>query len=123
MTTSKRIAGLLGPALVAVTVSESELINPHLYDRQIPPVVYLSGVLLFVAGLSIVRVHNLWAARWSVLVTLMGWLAILVGLFRMFAPALYQRGAQNAIVVLALEFILLVIGIFLTFKAYGRDDT
>jgi len=33
----------------------------HLYDAQIPPVVYLSGVLMFVAGLAIVRVHNRWA--------------------------------------------------------------
>lgn len=58
MTNSKRIAGLLGPTLIAVTISESEFINPHLYEHQIAPVVYLSGTLLFVAGLSIVRVHN-----------------------------------------------------------------
>jgi hypothetical protein len=121
VTTSKRIAGLIGPTLIVVTVSESALINPHLYDRQIAPVVYLSGALLFVAGLSIVRVHNLWTASWSVLVTLIGWLAILIGLVRMFAPGVYQRGARNTGVLLALEFVLLAVGIFLTFKAYGQD--
>ena len=59
MANSKQIAGLLGPTLVAMLVSEFPLVQPHLYDSQIPPVVYLSGVLMFVAGLAVVRVHNL----------------------------------------------------------------
>lgn len=123
MTNSKSLAGLLGPALIAVIMSESEFVNPHLYEHQIAPVVYLSGTLLFVAGLSIVRVHNRWAGGWPVLVTLMGWLAVIVGLFRMFTPGLYIHGTQNApAALLALEIVLLAIGIFLTFKAYGRED-
>ncbi len=122
MTDSKRIAGLLGPTIVALIMSENEFVNPHLYDRQIPPVVYLSGALIFVAGLSIVRVHNRWTGGWPVLVTVAGWFAILLGLFRMFAPGLYQQGAQNTAVLLALEIALLAVGIFLTFKAYGRED-
>jgi len=61
MPNSKRIAGLVGPAIVAMIVSEYPLVQPHLYDAQIPPVVYLSGVLMFVAGLAIVRAHNHWA--------------------------------------------------------------
>ena len=48
--------------------------------------IYLNGTLLFVAGLSIVRAHNQWKADWPVLVTLMGWFAIVGGLFRMFDP-------------------------------------
>jgi len=34
-----------------MTASEFPLVQPHLYDAQIPPVVYLSGTLMFVAGL------------------------------------------------------------------------
>ena len=52
MPDSKRIAGLVGPTIVAMIVSEYPLVQPHLYDAQIPPVVYLSGVLMFVAGLA-----------------------------------------------------------------------
>jgi hypothetical protein len=51
MAESKRIAGLVGPTIVAMTASEFPLVQPHLYDAQIPPVVYLSGVLMFVAEL------------------------------------------------------------------------
>jgi hypothetical protein len=43
MTTSRHIAGLAGPTIVAMIVSEFPLVQPHLYDAQIRPVVYLSG--------------------------------------------------------------------------------
>ena len=61
MSTSKRIAGLVGPTIVAMLISEFPLVQPHLYDAQIPPVVYLSGVLMFVAGLAIVSAQPLGA--------------------------------------------------------------
>ena len=120
---SKRIAGLLGPTMVAMLVSEFPLVQPHLYDSQIPPVVYLSGVLMFVGGLAIVRAHNHWARDWTVLVTLSGWFFLVLGLFRMFAAGLYQRGSADTspTVFMALEGILLVGGLIMTFKAYSRD--
>jgi hypothetical protein len=67
---SKSIAGLLGPSLTVMIASEFPVVQPHLYDAQIPPVVYLSGTLMFVAGLAIVRAHNHWRRDWTVLVTL-----------------------------------------------------
>jgi len=123
MANSKRIAGLLGPAIVVMVASEFPLVQPHLYDAQIPPVVYLSGVLLFVAGLAIVRAHNVWRRDWTVLVTLSGWFFLLLGLFRMFAARLYQRGSASAssIFFMILEVILFVLGLIMTFKAYSRS--
>lgn len=53
MTDAKVIAGLVGPALVALGLTENPYVNPHLYDAQIPPVVYLSGTLLFIASVSL----------------------------------------------------------------------
>ena len=123
MAHSKRIAGIVGPTLVAMIVSEFPLVQPHLYDAQIPPVVYLSGVLMFVAGLAIVRAHNHWALDWTVLITLSGWFSLILGLFRMFAAELYQRGAANtsATMFLVLEGALLPCGLIMTFKAYSPD--
>lgn len=118
---SKRIAGIIGPTLLAVILSENPFVNPHLYDEQIPPVVYLSGTLLFLGGLAIVRAHNRWSLRWPVLVTLTGWLSMALGLVRMFAPGSNAASAREAgPAVLAVEAGLLAIGIFLTFKAYTR---
>jgi len=123
MPNSKRIGGLLGPTIVAMIVSEFPLVQPHLYDAQIPPVVYLSGVLMFVAGLAIVRAHNHWAKDWTVLITLTGWFFLVLGLFRMFAAGLYQRGSANtgASVFMILEAFLLLIGLIITFKSYSRS--
>ena len=122
MASSKQLAGLVGPTIVAMIVSEFPLVQPHLYDTQIPPVVYLSGVLMFVAGLAIVRVHNRWALDWTVLVTLAGWFSVTLGLFRMFAAGAYQHGAASTptSVFTILEGILLLCGIVLTFKGYTR---
>jgi len=121
MTNSKNIAGLLGPALIAISLSE--LLNFHILAANASPsIIYLDGALLLVAGLSIIRAHNRWTAGWPVVVTLVGWLALLGGLVRMFAPAFAQREVQNATGAYALLIALLAAGIFLTFKAYGRDD-
>jgi hypothetical protein len=124
MPNSKRIGGLVGPTIVAMLLAEFPFVQPHLYDAQIPPVVYLSGVLMFVGGLAIVRAHNHWARDWTVLVTLSGWFFLLLGLFRMFAAGLYQRGAANTSmrVFMVLEVILLVLGLIMTVKAYSRAE-
>jgi len=111
--------------MVAMLVSELPLVQPHLYDAQIPPVVYLSGVLMFVAGLAIVRAHNHWARDWTVLVTLTGWFSLVLGLFRMFAASLYQRGSArtSTTVFMVLEGGLIVCGLIMTFKAYKHGSS
>jgi hypothetical protein len=119
MADSRRLAGLVGPVMVALIASENEFVNPHLYDQQIPPVVYLSGTLLLIAGLSIIRAHNRWTGGWPVLVTLTGWFATLLGLFRMFFPDQYVQGSRtHSGALLAGEGVLLAIGLLLTFKGY-----
>jgi len=123
MSDSKRIAGLVGPTIVAMVLSEFPLVQPHLYDAQIPPVVYLSGTLMFVGGLAVVRAHNRWARDWTVLVTLSGWFFLLLGLFRMFAAGAYQRNtaSTSANTFMVLEAVLGILGLYMTFKAYSRD--
>ena len=118
---SRRIAGLLGPTMIVMIVSEFPLVQPRLYNAQIPPVVYLSGVLMFVAGLTIVR----WRANWTVLVTLAGWFALALGVVRMFAASAYQHSAATVGTpfFMAVESVLLVFGFVMTFKAYVRRDT
>ena len=123
MDNSRRIAALVGPTIVAMVASEFPLVQPHLYDAQIPPVVYLSGVLMFVGGLAIVRAHNHWAPDWTVLVTLSGWFFLVLGLLRMFGAGAYQRASAgtSAMVFMVLEGALLILGLVMTFHAYRRD--
>jgi uncharacterized membrane protein HdeD (DUF308 family) len=113
------MAGLIGPTLVALGASEAK--NYRIWETDSAPLVYLNGLLLFVAGLSIVRVHNRWSS-WPVVVTLVGWVAILLGLFRMFAPEA-QRAARSAPATITTASLVGAVGLFLTFKAgYSEKD-
>jgi 1,4-dihydroxy-2-naphthoate octaprenyltransferase len=123
MSNSKIIAGIVGPTIVAMVVSEVPLVQPHLFDTQIPPVIYLSGTVMFVGGLAVVRVHNRWTRDWTVLVSLSGWCFILLGLFRMFAADAYQRGSESISVAtfMVLIAILAMLGLVMTIQGYRRD--
>ena len=123
MTNSKHIGGLLGPTLMVMVASELPLIQPHLYDEQIPPVVYLSGVLMFVVGLAIVQSPNRWQRDWNLLITLCGWLLLALGLFRMFAASIYRltSGNTSSLFFMIVECILFAIGSLITWKAYTSD--
>jgi hypothetical protein len=85
--------------------------------------VYMSGVLVFVAGLAIVREHNLWVRNWTILVTMTGWFFLLLGLIRMFAASLYLQSSTNtsATVFVVLEGLLLVLGFVMTFNAFAPN--
>ena len=123
MANSRQIAGLLGPTLSVLLVSEFPLVQPHLYDAQTPPVVYLSGALFFVAGLAIVRAHNLWVRGWPVLVTATGWFFLVLGLLRMFAAGQYRQVSAEAssATFIVLESLLLVVALVITYFGYRRE--
>ena len=118
MEKSKSIAGIVGPTLIIMVLSELKVWNATLYDTQIVPLVYLSGVLFFVAGLSIVRKHNIWAWGWQTFITIIGWLGLVLGIVRMFLPQMYVAKFKNDIFAFVVELILILIGFILTVKAY-----
>lgn len=125
MANSKQVGGLVGPTLVAMLLAEFPLVQPNLYNAQIPPVIYLSGVLMFVAGLAVVRAHNVWARNWTVLITLSGWFCLALGLVRMFAASQYRQATQNtsSLAFMLVEGFLLVVALVITFKAYSSKTT
>jgi hypothetical protein len=120
MTDSRRIAGLLGPTLIAIAVSEWYNLDLMLKGPIPVLLVYLSGTLALVAGIAIVRAHNRWKKGWPLMVTLMGWIAILGGLFRMFDPAYAQQHELNTTAIRAVLVVVLAVGVFLSFKGYSR---
>jgi hypothetical protein len=120
---SKSIAGIVGPTLIVMVLSELKIWNPTLYETQIAPLVYLSGVLLFIAGISIVRSHNIWILGWQTSLTIIGWLAILLGLLRMFFPHVYKTQFKNNNFALMIEVLLILLGIYLTYQAYWSRRT
>lgn len=119
MSDSNQLAGLIGPIMVALGITEA--MNLDVFANQIAPVVYLNGAILFVAGLAVVRAHNLWTWRWPVIITLTGWGAMIGGLWRMAMPEAPQM-VENVFTYAVLATIG-AFGAILSVKAYGSKVT
>jgi hypothetical protein len=89
-----------------------------------PALMFVSGVITFVVGLAIVRVHNFWKGGWPVVVTVLGWLALLGGLARMLFPiqltAMVAGSAHNTGFLIGESVVFLALGGFLSFKGYSQ---
>ncbi|MEM9591178.1 MAG: hypothetical protein AAF967_07545 [Pseudomonadota bacterium] len=86
MQSSIFLAQLMGPVILAAAISL--FING---ERQVamareflesPSLIYLSGILLMTAGLAVVLAHNVWVLDWRLIITLLGWLAVIGGTLR-----------------------------------------
>jgi hypothetical protein len=111
---SIQIASILGPVLMIV--SSSEYLNFKIWKNVDPTVVALNGLILLICGLTIVRFHNFWNLNWTFVITILGWLIFLAGVFRLFVPNAKQA-RENTITKIFL-IILFWIGGFLAFKSY-----
>ena len=129
MANSKLIAAFIGPLLVALgcAMAVNREIFPVIVDQISHDygLIVLSGVLSLLAGIAIVRVHNVWSGGWQVIVTVFGWLAIVGGLARMWAPQLAgpiaDSFAANSAALLIAAVVLVALGGFLSYKAYGPE--
>jgi hypothetical protein len=75
---------------------------------------YVMGFMAVIIGLLIVHYHNLWRRDWSVLITILGWLALIKGVLIIVFPKFIQRlsgafltaGAQKII-----PYVTLLVGL------------
>jgi len=127
MQTSQNIARLAGPVFCAIGIGM--LTNQGTY-RQMGgqfltgyPFIYFSGILALVAGLAILNTHHAWTRDWRSLVTAIGWILTMGGVFRILAP---QFVAFIGTAILAHDgfftgagIVLLALGGTFTFKGYA----
>ena len=126
MSTSIFLAKLIGP--VCLVIGLALLINGVAFRTLAgeflnnPALMFLSGVITLPAGLAVVLTHNVWAGDWRILITILGWLAVIGGAVRILAP---QRATAVGRTMLANPSTLhistgvyLVIGALLCFFGY-----
>lgn len=126
MAHSELLAGLLGPVLATIGLAMlTKRRSLEAMAGQMPaslPVVFLAGLLLLLAGLSIVRVHNLWVADWRVIITLAGWFSVFGGVVRMLLPeqsaAVALPVASNHGTATSSGLLFLMLGLYLSLKGY-----
>jgi uncharacterized membrane protein HdeD (DUF308 family) len=56
---------------------------------------YLAGFITVIVGLLIVTYHNRWTKNWTVLITILGWLALVKGIFLITLPQFVQSLSQR----------------------------
>jgi uncharacterized membrane protein HdeD (DUF308 family) len=126
--TSVFLAKLIGP--FALLLGLAMLVNRARFHKlsneflASPALIFLSGVITFPAGLAIVLTHNRWAVAWPLLITLLGWLALIAGVVRILQPepvaAFGRRFIGHPLTLPIAAAIYLAIGAVLCFYGYYR---
>jgi hypothetical protein len=126
METSILLAKLVGPMLLVlglfVTFNPARIrrIGREILDSE--ALIFISGVITLPVGLAIVATHNIWAADWRVLLTLIGWIAILAGLARITLPAPLKRFGEAMLekpaLITAPAVLMAVMGAYLSWQGY-----
>jgi hypothetical protein len=126
MGTSIFLAKLIGPFAfaigIALLIRRAEF--RALADEFLasPALMFLSGAVTMPAGLAIVLTHNRWAMAWPVLITILGWLALIGGAFRLIAPkqtaAFGRRMIAHKSTLCVAAAVYIGVGVILCFFGY-----
>jgi hypothetical protein len=104
----------------------ADTMNLMIADR---PLLFLIGVIALSAGLAIVLAHNIWSGSVAaVIVTVVGWLSIVRGVFILSLPGDTARrvlhGLNLGAVAHIYTVIFLICGIYLTYAGFrARTST
>jgi hypothetical protein len=128
MDTSRLIARLLGPVLA--TVGIGMLTNQAVYREMAEqflasfPFIYITGLMALVSGLAILNAHSAWTRDWRSVITGLGWMLCILGVYRIIGPQFVNFVGTGVIRQHGGFFygaggVLLGLGGFLTVKGYS----
>ncbi len=83
------------------------------------------GVISLVLGVATVLAYNVWGSSWQVIITIIGWLALLKGIAILFAPEQIKKWAkkiENAPFLPYAVMVLLLIGLILTYLGFTTQQ-
>jgi len=85
-----------------------------------PALQTIAGIIPLLVGSYVVAAHNQWVPNWSVLITVVGWLMLFVGIFRLWFVSAWlgmvEKHSEHGAVVAG--FIALVIGALLCYVGF-----
>jgi hypothetical protein len=123
------IARLVGSILVVIGVGV--LLNLQHYVALVeeavrsPTLIYIVGLLALAGGLAILNAYRAWTADWRVVVTVLGWLMVIGGVFRIVPPRLTAGLAaaiySGSLAMTIAGMTILVVGGYLSFEGYRRQ--
>lgn len=84
-------------AIVYISVAISAITGAIDYNKLFkeitnsPAITYLSGLAAVIIGYVIIYHHNVWVKDWTVLITLVGWIALVKGVMFIAFPQLLKH--------------------------------
>jgi len=103
------------------------LINPEFFKKMLekltdcPLAIYLGAVLALIVGYLLITFYNVWRLDWVLIITVIGWFALLKGLFILIFPKAALKFASKVgekwisakgIIVAILGAVLIILGFF-----------
>jgi len=124
MELSNFLAELLGISIVIISLSlllkEKHLKNIFSAFED-DTKIFCWGAISVVIGVAMVISHNIWVKNWQVVITILGWISLVRGLFLLFLPELVKKGAnkiKNAQWLPIALIVFLFIGLALTYLGF-----
>jgi hypothetical protein len=118
--TSIFLARLLGPTMLVmglgllVNRSTYRTLSLEVLDSR--ALLFIAGLIAFVAGLAIVLTHNVWVAGWPAIITLFGWASLFAGIVRIVFPDQVAQLGRRAVD--GQGFLMFGIVVYLAFGAW-----
>ncbi len=126
METSVFIARIFG--LCYLVVGVGFMFNRKAFQRVMEDfcknaaLVFYGGILTLVIGVVIILTHNVWVAGWTVIITVIGWLAFIKGIWIIVFPntvsGFIQAYQKNENLPMVHAIAALVFGVVLTFFGF-----
>jgi hypothetical protein len=126
METSVLLAKVLG--IIYIVLGVGILVNLKALPKMVDDffnntgLTFLGGITTLIFGLVIVAFHNVWLGHWGLIITVIGWLAVIKGAILIIRPqilAAVSRPFQTNAVLLGLDGgFILALGVFLTIMGF-----
>ena len=126
METSVFIARIFG--LCYLILGVGLLFNRKVFQRVMEDfyknaaLVFFSGMSALVVGVVIILTHNVWVANWTVIITIIGWLAFIKGIWIIVFPNTVSRFMQayqkNKSLLTVHSIFALIFGVVLAFFGF-----
>lgn len=104
------------------------LINGDHYRKVVdnflknPALTYLGGLIALLAGFLLVTYHNIWDGSWRVIISVIGWMALVKGVLLLICPGILMNLSKGLFkgkkATLIGGFIALVIGLVLGYFGF-----
>ena len=81
---------------------------------------FMAGIFPLLIGSWVVLTHNVWALKWSLVLTVVGWLMLLVGIIRLWLTSAWVDRMENSSerMVAAASVISVIFGVLLCYVGF-----